>query len=97
MSWGAGRGPGWGRLRTQVLERDNHLCCLRFDAVCVDDATQVDHRTPKHLGGTDDLDNLQSVCGPCHRLKTADEASRARVAKRDGLKRAPKRHPGEMP
>jgi 5-methylcytosine-specific restriction protein A len=36
-------------------------------------ATQCDHIKPKSLGGTDDLDNLQALCGPCHDAKTAQE------------------------
>ena len=34
-------------------------------------ATDVDHKTPKALGGSDEADNLQSLCHPCHSRKTA--------------------------
>ena len=32
-------------------------------------ATQIDHVTPLCKGGTDDWENLQPLCGPCHELK----------------------------
>jgi 5-methylcytosine-specific restriction endonuclease McrA len=38
----------------------------------------VDHITPKAEGGTDDHDNLQSICTECHDAKTQAEAQRAR-------------------
>jgi hypothetical protein len=31
----------------------------------------VDHITPVSKGGTDDLDNLQTLCGPCNSSKGA--------------------------
>ncbi|WP_431608422.1 HNH endonuclease signature motif containing protein, partial [Enterobacter asburiae] len=36
-------------------------------------AETVDHITAKANGGTDDLSNLESLCKPCHRAKTAVE------------------------
>ena len=36
-------------------------------------ATEVDHIKRKEDGGTDAIDNLQSLCGPCHATKTAKE------------------------
>ncbi|HBT3581894.1 TPA: HNH endonuclease [Klebsiella pneumoniae] len=36
-------------------------------------AETVDHITAKANGGTDDLSNLESLCNPCHRAKTAVE------------------------
>lgn len=38
-------------------------------------ATQVDHITPKALGGTDDATNLRGICDPCHRLKSSREGA----------------------
>lgn len=68
-----GYGAEWGRLRIIVLKRDKYLCqpCLRLGRVTR--ATEVDHIVPKHLGGTDDPANLQSICNPCHKAKTARE------------------------
>lgn len=53
-----------------VLTRDDHLCqaCLSHDRVTV--ANQVDHIVPRAKGGSDDMDNLQSLCKPCHDGKT---------------------------
>jgi len=39
---------------------------------------EVDHVVPLVDGGSHDLDNLQTLCTPCHRAKTAEEA-RARA------------------
>lgn len=36
---------------------------------------EVDHRLPKRKGGTDDLWNLQSLCKPCNRGKSANQTS----------------------
>ena len=67
----------WDRIRKLVLKRDNYLCqeCMRqgkLTPLCVkryDHA--VDHIVPKVQGGTDDMDNLQSLCVPHHSEKTA--------------------------
>jgi 5-methylcytosine-specific restriction protein A len=34
-------------------------------------ANQVDHITPKANGGTDNAENLEAICEPCHKAKTA--------------------------
>lgn len=36
---------------------------------------EVDHILPKHLGGTHDLDNLRTLCVPCHKRVTAEQAA----------------------
>jgi len=45
------------------------------------EAKQVDHITPKAQGGTDDMDNLQSICVECHTTKTQLEAAEAQGRK----------------
>ncbi len=67
-----GYGRAWEKLREHVLLRDMRLCqeCLRKESM-VTLATEVDHILPKSQGGTDDLDNLQSLCHRCHSKKTA--------------------------
>lgn len=81
-----GYGTAWDKLRKTILERDKHLCqpCLgqgRFTA-----ASQVDHIKPKAKGGTDDPDNLQAICGPCHDDKTArDNGKRVTITTEDWL------------
>ncbi|MCH2170831.1 HNH endonuclease [Myxococcota bacterium] len=39
---------------------------------------EVDHIVPLVDGGGHDLSNLQTLCMPCHRLKTAQEAGERR-------------------
>jgi 5-methylcytosine-specific restriction protein A len=68
----------WKQQRAKALQRDQHQCQIRGPR-CLGTATQVDHITPTHLGGTDQLPNLQSVCVPCHNQKTAREAQAARA------------------
>ena len=68
-----------------VLTRDDHLCqaCLSRDRVTP--ANQVDHIVPRAKGGTDDLSNLQSICEPCHKLKTIqDNGRKQRLTRDDG-------------
>jgi 5-methylcytosine-specific restriction endonuclease McrA len=72
-----GYGWDWQQLRERILRRDRYQCqaCLSEGRLAA--ATEVDHRTPKHLGGSDDPANLQSLCKPCHRAKSAaEEAAR---------------------
>src|SRR5690349_4431915 len=71
-----GYGTAWEKLRLVVLERDQRLCqpCLKQDRVSP--AHAVDHIKPKAQGGTDDLDNLQSICRTCHQDKTLNDQGR---------------------
>ena len=71
-----GYGASWQKLRLVVLTRDQHLCqtCLRGGIV--HEAREVDHIKPKSEGGTDDLGNLESICTPCHKAKTAREGAK---------------------
>ena len=62
-----GYGFRWSQLRLMVL-RAQPAC-----VVCGEPATDVDHITPKRLGGEDALDNLQALCHPCHTRKTMRE------------------------
>jgi hypothetical protein len=57
--------PEWRRVRTKVYERDGYVC-----TVCEDAASgplHAHHETPLSEGGEPfDLDNLVTVCAPCH-------------------------------
>lgn len=66
-----GYGAAWDKIRKTILERDKHMCqpCLRKGRPEI--GNQVDHIKPKASGGTDDPDNLEAICGPCHKAKTA--------------------------
>lgn len=73
-----GYGKDWEKTRVRILRRDNGLCqpCLKNHRVTP--ASQVDHIVPKAEGGTDEDENLQSICLDCHKVKTAKEANRGR-------------------
>lgn len=51
---------------------------------CTQAATEVDHRVPRHQGGTDPdhPDNLTSLCNPHHQAKTRGEWLRLRLRPR---------------
>lgn len=68
----------WRKKRAYVLERDRYLCQCDDCKGCRLPASEVDHVTPKHLGGTDDYDNLAAINEDCHKLKTRREALEAR-------------------
>ena len=72
-----GYGRAWEKARAAALTRDMHLCqpCKREGRATP--AREVDHITPKAKGGTEALDNLQSICKPCHAAKTEREAAEA--------------------
>lgn len=63
----------WRRVRQQALARDQYTCqkCGQVSQVM-----EVDHIQPLHLGGTDLLANLQTLCPLCHSIKTSSETSR---------------------
>jgi len=42
-------------------------------AECDEPSTEVDHILPISEGGTNDIDNLQALCGTCHATKTRNE------------------------
>ncbi|WP_424967324.1 HNH endonuclease [Dinoroseobacter sp. S375] len=70
-----GYDSNWVRTREVALRRDDYLCvpCRRQGRTTL--AKEVDHITPKKQGGTNDLDNLQSICTDCHKAKTRAENS----------------------
>ena len=58
----------WRVLRQHVLS-SNPVCVM-----CGRLANEVDHIVPISMGGVpDSLDNLQSLCKPCHSKKTQKE------------------------
>lgn len=68
-----GYGYKWTKLRQRILERDQYLCRVCYAQGRPTAANQVDHIIPKHLDGTDDPDNLQSICDECHEAKSKAE------------------------
>jgi 5-methylcytosine-specific restriction protein A len=73
-----GYGWEWVKLRKRILDRDMHLCqpCRRKGRVT--EAREVDHIVPKAQDGTDDHENLEAICTPCHKAKTQAERQGAR-------------------
>jgi len=62
--------------------------------ICGAYAYRVDHKSPAHLNGSDDDDNLWTLCDTHTRYKDASEGGRAAAAKRIPRRRPPEPHPG---
>jgi 5-methylcytosine-specific restriction protein A len=62
-----GYGSRWKRLRLMMLRR--FPICRR----CPQASSEVDHIVPLSKGGTDAMDNLQTLCHKCHSRKTVVE------------------------
>ena len=57
-------------LRKEVFKRDNYTC-VECGASKEDGATlHIDHKIPVSKGGTDELDNLQTLCSDCNLNKS---------------------------
>lgn len=55
----------WRKTRAAVLKRDGRKCVECGNAVEGSDA-HVHHKLPRALGGSDDADNLITLCSTCH-------------------------------
>jgi 5-methylcytosine-specific restriction enzyme A len=83
MAWGKqsrherGYGTAWDKVRAHIIARDMGLCQPCKAQGRVTPIFAVDHIKPKAIGGTDDPDNLQGICRPCHAAKTEREAAEA--------------------
>jgi len=85
---GSGRGGRpWRRTRQRIFERDNYLCQEHLRkgrpvpvGLSGPSAGVCDHVVPLAEGGTDDDDNLQTLCRECSDAKTLAESQRARGA-----------------
>lgn len=56
----------WLNIRTQVLKRD-HYRCVNCGQTGTD--LHVHHVVPKSKGGTEELDNLVTLCAKCHSIQ----------------------------
>jgi 5-methylcytosine-specific restriction endonuclease McrA len=65
--------PGMADLRPLVLARDEYQCQSCGERVRPNQA-QVDHKRPvgrfKRPVAANRMENLQTLCRPCHRIKT---------------------------
>lgn len=83
--------PDWQKRRRLVLKRDGHRCTWTDEhGRCNARATDVDHNQP---GDDHRLTNLRSLCAAHHKVKTNDEAMRARGAGPSRIRPKPP-HPG---
>jgi hypothetical protein len=57
--------------RYDVLKRDKFRCCICGRSAKDNIKLEVDHKFPKSKGGTNDLDNLWTLCFDCNRGKKA--------------------------
>ena len=78
-----GYGYEWTKRRAAVLARDLYLCQPCLSKGRPTQATEVDHIVPKSQDGTDDFENLQAICRPCHATKTKAEAKGEPVTRFD--------------
>lgn len=72
--------------RRQALVRDGYQCRVCSQVVYGKKA-HVDHILPKSQGGSDLLENLQTLCSTCHQLKTNKESSVKRTPGEPGASR----------
>lgn len=65
----------WKLARREALVRDAYQCrqCSR---VVTGKEAHVDHIVPKSHGGSDLLDNLQTLCASCHAKKEGWKAAK---------------------
>ena len=67
------RGSKWMAIRARWF-REHPLCVHCQEQGRVTAANRLDHVIPLIDGGKDDDSNYQSLCEPCHDIKTAAEA-----------------------
>lgn len=88
----------WVKLVEQIRERDGDLCQACHRAACAGDESRfgvkgkdVDHiiskAKAKTMGWdrarTDHPSNLEYLCGPCHKAKSAKEVGKTLIEKRE--------------
>ena len=73
-----GYGWEWRKKCAVVLKRDRYLCqCENCNGRRLP-ASEVDHITPKSMGGSDVFSNLRAINSDCHKEKTQKESAAAR-------------------
>lgn len=67
---------------TELLNVQGNSCAICHSDVSLDigkSNCDVDHLVPLHLGGSNSIKNLQVLCVPCHRRKSALERRKVRT------------------
>lgn len=59
-------------IKLLLFERSKQLCNHCKKPFCINELT-IDHILPLFLGGDSNINNLQLLCEPCHRVKTKQE------------------------
>ena len=72
LSTRTGRQPIPRKLRHQVFQRDEYRC-RECGASKDETSLEIDHIVPVAKGGTNDIDNLQTLCRECNRMKHTDK------------------------
>jgi len=90
--------PEWPQIRRRILRRDGYMCqwVLRDGTLCLDSATDVDH---KQRGDDHREENLQSLCPMHHARKSAGEGGEAKASHMKRMESHFKRtedHPGAL-
>lgn len=67
------RGRAGQEQRARILRRDCGLCQACKRKGLVTPASEVDHIASLGRHGTNDDSNLESLCVPCHKIKTAQD------------------------
>ena len=93
----------WKRVRAMVIDNDYHRCQSCFRRQCPKVKLTVHHIIPRAEGGSEDLDNLITLCLDCHdaieelHLRTREEIhgyfSKEKKAARELVE---KQHPAEL-
>ena len=69
-----GSSSAWRKIRQTVINRDG--CCQMCGT---EERLSVDHIVPRHLGGDDNLTNLQVLCSSCNSSKGGRFFDRAKT------------------
>jgi len=72
-------------LRLNLFMKRKGTCTICYQKIDAGKAWDIDHIIPLALGGTNEPENLQILCKPCHQSKTS-QADIPRIAKTKRLK-----------
>ena len=82
-------------LQQQCFARDRYTCrTCGYQGTPGDGTLNADHKHNRARGGTNTLNNLETLCVPCHKAKTQNEAAAGRAALRAKLTLPEEPHPG---